>query len=51
MMKESIREKIIRLLNRSENYIYHYLLTKDKKLIDKFLMNSKRIRNLLEKWN
>jgi len=50
-MKETAKEKVKRLLSRSNNYFYRYILTKEKTLFDKYLKNSKVIIHLIDKWN
>jgi len=46
-MKE--KEKLLRLVNRSENYFYKYLLTNNKDYIDKFFTNMTRVKRLIKK--
>lgn len=44
------KTKLLKLIKRCEYYFYRYLVTGDKRLIDKFFQHSRRIKKEVGKW-
>lgn len=42
--------KLLQLIKLCEYYFYHYLITEDKRYIDKFFQHSRRLKKEVGKW-
>jgi len=50
MKKEEQVEQMLKLVNRCENYVYKYLLTRDGVYIDRFFLYTKKLKRMAQKW-
>jgi hypothetical protein len=49
MKKEEQVEKMLKLVERCENYIYKYLLTHDSIYIDRLFVHIERLKRMVQK--